>query len=180
VNPGAGFGTGTHETTQLCLERIGELSLQQSLGGISALDFGSGSGILSIGLALLGARVDSVEIDSLAVENARENFELNQVSDQIRCYSDLSAVDQVGAGKYKLIVANILRPVLMEFAKSLVDRLQPGGILVLSGLIEEDVAPVQKRYLELLAGYQAVVSSKNEWRAVVFEAGLQNDAFVNS
>lgn len=167
INPGAGFGTGTHETTQLCLEAIGQNFSQFK----TALDFGSGSGILSVALALLGARVDGVELDPLAIENACENAKLNHVEDKIRYFHDLEALDleNQGTQTYPCVVANILRPVLLEFAPELCRRLSPKGTLILSGLIEKDVASVLEKYSELLPGAQSQVIEKAEWRAIVFK-----------
>ena len=165
INPGAGFGTGTHETTQLCLEAIGRLHLEHSLQGKRVLDFGSGSGILSISMALLGAQVDGVEIDPLAIENAKENAQINGVENQIQWGDDLQAL----SGKYSLVVANILRPVLLEFAPRLVERLE--GLhcpVILSGLIESDVEPVVEVYRGLLKRQPALIRIQGEWRAVVF------------
>jgi ribosomal protein L11 methyltransferase len=140
INPGAGFGTGTHEATQLCLQLIGEHSQVQSLSETVALDFGSGSGILAIALARLGAKVNAVEIDSLAIDNAVENAQLNAVEEQISFYSEIPASPE----KYPFIVANILRHTLLEFSQQLAARLAPGGRLVLSGLMEADVEWIVK------------------------------------
>lgn len=160
INPGAGFGTGTHETTQLCLAAIAE----SFRPGARALDFGSGSGILSIGLAKLGAEVDAIEIDPLAIDNATENARLNGALGEIRFNSDLAQAE----GPYDLIVANILKPVLLEFAVPLSSRLSPPrGALVLSGLIERDVAEVSRCYGALL-GIEPVLRSLGEWRCLVF------------
>lgn len=162
INPGAGFGTGTHETTQLCLEALGSVS---GLQGARALDFGSGSGILAVGLALLGASVDAVEIDPLAIDNALENAELNQVKDQIHYSQYLSDQNT----DYPVITANILRPVLLEFAETLVRRLRPGGFLILSGLIESDLPSVIEAYSQLLGKPPRQTLQKAEWRALVWE-----------
>jgi ribosomal protein L11 methyltransferase len=156
INPGAGFGTGTHETTQLCLGAIAESAVSS---GARALDFGSGSGILSIGLALLGAEVDAIEIDPLAIDNATENARLNAMDARIRFDRDLSSAP----GPYSLVVANILRPVLLEFAEALVSRCE--GALVLSGLIERDVAEVSARYTALM-GRGPEVRELGEWRCL--------------
>jgi len=166
INPGAGFGTGTHETTQLCLQALGESARARGLSEFSALDFGSGSGILSVGLALLGARVDAVEIDPLAIDNAQENASLNGVVDRVRYVRTL---EELGAPvRYPVVTANILRPVLLEFAEQLVSRLERGGVLVLSGLIEGDVREVRERYEGLLGRPCSRVLERNEWRAVVW------------
>jgi ribosomal protein L11 methyltransferase len=173
INPGAGFGTGTHETTQLCLTAIGEAArmyagenIRQSLANLKTLDFGSGSGILSIGLALLGAPVDSVEVDTMAVDNARENAELNEVTSLIRFSYELPSDELL----YDIVVANILRPVLIEFSEQLVLRLKTGGTLILSGLIAKDVPIILDRFCELLGISDralAHVYEMAEWRSVV-------------
>lgn len=170
INPGAGFGTGTHETTQLCLEAIGETSQRNSLNGQPVLDFGSGSGILSIGAALLGAQVHGVEIDPLAIDNALENAELNGVAGRVRYSRSLEELaDSAGqTGPYPLVIANILKPVLLEFAPELVRRMPPSGALILSGLIEKDVADVAAKYSELLGGRKPVCKERGEWRALVW------------
>jgi ribosomal protein L11 methyltransferase len=165
INPGAGFGTGTHETTQLCMQAIGECSQRVSLQGQRTLDFGSGSGILSVALALAGAKsVDAVEIDPLAIDNAKENAELNGVEKQIQFSQALSNETQ----NYRYVIANILKPVLLEFAERLVDRLQPGGVLILSGLIEKDVEPVTAKYSKLLGAPATRIYEKGDWRALSF------------
>jgi ribosomal protein L11 methyltransferase len=172
INPGAGFGTGTHETTQLCLGAIAEaFGAGGSAKGapVRALDFGSGSGILSIGLAIRGAKVDAIEIDPLAIDNAKENARLNSVEAGIRFSDELSSA----AGPYGIVVANILRPVLLEFAEALVSRLAPsdapgpGPALILSGLIERDVAEVSACYRKLL-GCEPEVRALGEWRCLVW------------
>jgi ribosomal protein L11 methyltransferase len=169
INPGAGFGTGTHETTQLCLQAIGEYSKKISIDGQQTLDFGSGSGILAVAMAILGARVDAVEVDSLAIDNSIENSQLNEVREKIYFTQALSALGSENSVRdYRFVVANILRPVLLEFASSLVERLQPGGVLILSGLIEQDVAPVVKAYSALLGKAVEQVYQLGEWRALVF------------
>jgi ribosomal protein L11 methyltransferase len=165
INPGAGFGTGTHETTQLCLEAIGQRAQGRGMRGVRVLDFGSGSGILSIGAALAGGRVNGVEIDSLAIDNALENARLNGVESAVEYSRTLAAAQ----GTYPVVIANILRPVLIEFAPELVRRLDPaGGTLILSGLIEKDVAEVDARYSELLGGLRPSKRELNEWRALVW------------
>jgi ribosomal protein L11 methyltransferase len=165
INPGAGFGTGTHETTQLCLRAIGERALARggSLQGERVLDFGSGSGILSIGAALAGGQVDGVEIDRLAIDNAVENAELNGVSGRVKFAQTLESAK----GAYPLVIANILKPVLIEFAPELARRLAPQGTVILSGLIDKDVSEVAERYSAFL-GCAPSRYELNEWRALIF------------
>jgi ribosomal protein L11 methyltransferase len=163
INPGAGFGTGTHETTQLCLAAIAGSSLAS---GEKVLDFGSGSGILAIGAALVGAKVDAVEIDPLAIDNAVENASLNHVEAGIR----FSRTLEDAHGPYKVVIANILRPVLLEFAEQLISRLdrqKKGWAVILSGLIETDTAEVSRKYSGLL-GSEPEKRSLGEWRSLVW------------
>jgi ribosomal protein L11 methyltransferase len=161
INPGAGFGTGTHETTQLCLEVIGTRANTPG----RALDFGSGSGILSIALALLGHEVDAVEIDPMSIDNSRENALANHVENRI--HHSTSFPDQE-TQKYPVIVANILKPVLLEHADALVSRLASPGLLILSGLIEPDLEPVRVKYTEAMHTPPSQVLENGEWRAIVF------------
>ncbi len=158
INPGAGFGTGTHPTTQLCLEFLGTMQPVSQ-----ALDFGSGSGILSIALARRGTRrVLGVEIDASARENARENAALNQVNVVFQ--------DTLPDERFQVIVANILRSTLLEYAATLVAHLDPSGVLVLSGLLEQDMAPVLSCYRALLPGCHSILGQKEEWFAVLIQA----------
>lgn len=166
INPGAGFGTGTHETTQLCL---GVLSGLGDLTGKRVLDFGSGSGILGIAAALQGARVDCVEIDPLANDNARENATLNRVSDRIRFSETIP--EELRNGEVDILIANILRPILLRFAPELKSCLKPRSELVLSGLIESDLDPVVTCYQEGGSEFQLNRYEKNEWRALWLRRG---------
>lgn len=177
INPGAGFGTGTHETTQLCLQAIA-FALRGAPVGTPVLDFGSGSGILSIAAARLGADVDGIEIDPLAVDNANDNLALNQSVDtkdgvltgKVRFALTLDALPGPSR-KYPIVIANILRPVLIEFSELLVGHLvRPGGKIVLSGLIATDLPDVITRYSALLGGIRPQIFERGEWRALVFEA----------
>lgn len=162
INPGAGFGTGTHETTQLCLKVLRGLG---SLEGKTVLDFGSGSGILGIAAAMLGAsRVYCVEIDPMANDNARENAALNGVENRIQFLETISA--EIRGGKVDVLIANILRPILLRFADEIKDCLKPRAELVLSGLIESDLDQVIRAYQEGGSPFQIEKLEKNEWRAL--------------
>ncbi|MBC7692143.1 MAG: 50S ribosomal protein L11 methyltransferase [Methylotenera sp.] len=165
INPGAGFGTGTHETTQLCMGILADCfkrnSLSTPLSNPRVLDFGSGSGILSIAAALLGGKVDGVEIDTLAIDNANENASLNEVQSQVKFSRTLADV----SGSYRIVLANILKPVLLQFAEELVSRMEPRSDLILSGLMAPDVAAVTEKFSSLL-GRQPELRELNEWRAL--------------
>jgi ribosomal protein L11 methyltransferase len=165
INPGAGFGTGTHETTQLCLSGIGERARTRPFHGQRVLDFGSGSGILAIAAALVGGKVIGVEIDPLAIDNANENAEINGVKGSIEYLRDLDSA----TGVYPVVIANILKPVLLEFAPELVKRMEPQATLILSGLIESDVEAVSERYSILLSGRKPERKERGEWRALIWD-----------
>ncbi len=177
INPGAGFGTGTHETTQLCLQAVA-FALRDAKPGLPVLDFGSGSGILSIAAARLGADVDGVEIDPLAVDNANDNLRLNRsletaegdLAGKVRFALTLEELGTPGR-RYDIVIANILRPVLVEFAPKLVGVLARPGKVVLSGLIATDLPEVITRYSSLLGGARPQIFERGEWRALVFEVG---------
>ena len=169
INPGAGFGTGTHETTQLCL---GVLQSLGNLKGKTVLDFGSGSGILGIAAALQGAtRVVCVEIDPMANDNARDNAALNQVTDRIEFLDFIP--DDIKGAKVDILLANILRPILLQFAPVIQDCLKAESELVLSGLIETDLEQVITTYQKGKAPFEISKYEKNEWRALWLRKGKQ-------
>ncbi len=129
LDPGLAFGTGTHPTTQLCLEW---LLRHAPLHGLDVLDYGCGSGILAIGAALLGAAaVDAVDIDPAAVEATRDNAQRNAVGLRRCCH-----VDALPAQRFDVVLANILASPLRLLAPMLAARCKPGGRLVLSGILE--------------------------------------------
>ena len=160
--PGPGFGTGAHETTQLCLQAIHALHPRARPWRL--LDFGSGSGILSIAGAKLGAQVQAIEIDELAIEHARVNAELNGVESQVRFGTAL----EEASGLFELVVANILLPVLTRAAPELVARRAPSGALVLSGLVGTDVPAAIASYSPLVGGGRPEIYERGDWRALVF------------
>jgi ribosomal protein L11 methyltransferase len=162
IDPGPGFGDGTHETTRLCLQAIA--ALRPHDGTWRMLDFGSGSGILTIGAARLGAIVDAIEIDPLAAAHGERNARVNRVSTQVRHMRSLAE----SPGPFDLVVANILRPVLVDFADALVSRVASGAALVLSGLVSTDVPAVSARYSPLLGDRRPEVYTLGEWRALVW------------
>lgn len=162
IIPGPGFGDGAHETTQLCLQAL--TALAPRAGPWRMLDFGSGSGILSIGAARLGGAVDAVEIDALAGAHGRRNVRTNRVVDRIRHVRTLEETH----GVFDFIVANILRAVLLEYADALATRLAQRATLVLSGLVSTDVPQVSARYASRLGGERPEVYERGDWRALVW------------
>ena len=132
IDPGMAFGSGTHETTGMCLELLEEAMK----GGESVIDVGTGSGILAIGAAMLGAKdVLAIDIDPTAVRVAQENIEHNGLTDKIRAVEGnlLASSD----GVCELCVANIIADVICMFAAPLNDHIVPGGLFICSGIIKE-------------------------------------------
>ncbi|HIS69315.1 MAG TPA: 50S ribosomal protein L11 methyltransferase [Candidatus Gallacutalibacter stercoravium] len=133
LEPGLAFGTGTHETTRLCLQ----LLEQYVRPGAQVLDVGCGSGILSVAALLLGAQqAVGVDIDALAVKTARENAERNKVADRFHAICG-NLTDQIPPqGQYDLVVANIVADVVITLTKDVKKYLKPGAIYLMSGIID--------------------------------------------
>ncbi len=133
LDPGMAFGTGTHQTTRLAL-----MLLEDELSpGMSVLDVGTGSGILAIAAALLGARsVRAVDIEPVAIRRAADNVRLNDVAGVVQLEVGSLDLDEAEPETYDLVVANIIARVLIELAPALARSVRPGGRLILSGIIE--------------------------------------------
>ena len=132
IDPGMAFGSGTHETTGMCMELL-EDALK---GGERVIDVGTGSGILAIGAALLGAReVTAIDIDPMAVKVARENIVHNGLQDKITALEG-NLLDHLDV-TCELCVANIIADVICMFAAPLNDHIVPGGLFICSGIIKE-------------------------------------------
>ncbi|MDO8519339.1 MAG: 50S ribosomal protein L11 methyltransferase [Deltaproteobacteria bacterium] len=157
IRPGMGFGTGRDETTRLA----GANYLEINKGVVSVLDVGCGSGILGMMAVKLGAgRVEAVEIDPDARENARENFSLNGIT-SIGLYENIAEAP----GPYDCVIANIITPTILELAEDLERRLAPGGCLVLSGILKTE----KKQILERFKSFHMVSElSSKEWISLRF------------
>lgn len=157
LDPGMAFGTGTHETTYLCLEVLDRVIK----GGESVLDVGTGSGILGIGSVLLGAESAlGVDIDPTAVKVAIENAQLNNVRDKFTVkVGDLA---QEVSGKFDIVVANIVANAVMELSKTIPQFLKPGGLYITSGIIDTRKDEVCA-CLENLGFKLLTVHEKNGW-----------------
>lgn len=132
IEPGLAFGTGSHPTTKLCLETLEKHIDKDS----TVLDIGCGSGILSIACLLLGAKsAFGVDIDSLAVKTAKENALENGFKDDKFTVVQGNLSDKV-TGKYKVIVANIVADIIMEFNKEVGRFLEDDGVYITGGIIE--------------------------------------------
>ena len=168
LDPGMAFGTGSHATTQLCLE-----FMLKSFQGINApvrvLDMGCGSGILAIAAAKLGAQeIVAVDIDPIAVETAQDNAEKNSV--QIRCQQAQHPI----TGQFDLVVANILSQPLKLLAPALVAYVRPGAALCLSGILARQAQELLEIYRPLAAHLPAidVLGEKDGWVCI----GTRNDS----
>jgi ribosomal protein L11 methyltransferase len=166
IDPGMAFGTGGHETTRLCLELLE--SVMEScplLTTPSLLDLGTGSGILAMAASLLGAgRILALDIDPDAVDVARENLALNQLSDQVECGTEpLESLTEC----FDIILANILAEELVRLASYLTERLNPGGSLILSGILAEKEALVRAGFASQPLTYSQTLRS-GEWVAMLY------------
>jgi len=166
MDPGRAFGTGHHETTRLCLEWLEDWTESNRPETMSLLDLGTGSGILAMAGALLGfGRVLAVDNDEEAVEVARENLRVNGLEGRI-----VLSVGSVGEleERFDVVAANLQANPLIEMAHALSERLQPGGMLVLSGILVEQGESVRSAYEE--AGLLFVERrSAGEWCLLVFQ-----------
>lgn len=145
IEPGLAFGTGTHETTRLCLETL-EKHINEDT---TVLDIGCGSGILSIAALLLGAKeVTGVDIDVLAVKTAIENGEANDFYPPKYNILQGNLTDKV-SGKFDVVVANIVADVIILFCKDVASFMKDGAVFITSGIIdtrEQDVIDAFDKY----------------------------------
>lgn len=165
LDPGMAFGTGGHETTRLCLECLETLlaPIPPEIDQLQILDLGTGSGILAIAAAKLGApKIDAVDIDPQAVAIAVENCSMNGVEDQVCCSA--TPLEQLG-GDYNIILANILAEELVRLAPAIVSRLKPGGSLILSGILAEREELVREGFAPFPLVFEASLAA-GEWRCL--------------
>ena len=140
IEPGMAFGTGTHATTRGCLEFIEEVAALCAPVKFTALDVGSGSGILAIALAKLGAkRVWALDNDPVALGVAQENLQINGVADKI----ELSGTPlRRLRRKFPVVVANLTAETIVELAGAIAAKVAPAGYLILSGILRDKAASV--------------------------------------
>lgn len=168
IYPGMGFGTGTHETTYLCLCLFDQIS-DQLRPGSSCLDFGCGSGILGI-TALKIKKMPTLfcDIDKSALDNCVQNLVLNFEGENLEG-SKLVIRDRYSPSKYDLVFANILEHVLILEKKVILDSLAQNGFLIVSGLLNHQVDKIVSEYSSL---EKVSVVSKNDWSAILFKRKL--------
>ena len=146
IDPGMAFGTGQHPSTRMCLEAIdGLLIKERPVGSWRVLDVGTGTGILGIACAKLGAgRVLCVDNDGQATKIARENVRINRVEERVTVTGqDVAELTE----PFHLVVANLTAKILIEMYPHLVRLVGPGGDLVISGIIEQNRPEIEARFL---------------------------------
>jgi ribosomal protein L11 methyltransferase len=167
IDPGMAFGTGQHPSTWMCLEALEEILLKdRSFREWRVLDVGTGTGILGIAAAKLGAKsVMCVDIDPQAVEIAHQNVAVNRVGDRVVIVnSDVVKIK----GTFELIVANLTADALVKIKSHLVKMMEPGGYLIISGIIEQNRKDIEKAFLkDKLTTHRAITDK--EWLSYVFK-----------
>lgn len=146
IDPGMAFGTGQHASTRMCLEALEDvIAKDRGIKAWEVLDVGTGTGILGIACAKLGAeKVLCLDVDKKAVSIARENIEMNDVADRVKAVSrDVSSLE----GSFDLIVANLTEKILTKLRSTLVGLLRPRGYLIISGIIVENRAMIEENFL---------------------------------
>lgn len=168
IDPGTAFGTGMHETTQLCMRQLKKYVNTET----ELLDVGTGSGILSIVSLMLGAKhAVGTDLDPCAISATRENLQVNRIAEGAmdvmigNIIDDKEVQDKVGYDKYDIVVANILADVLVPLTPVICKQLKKGGMYITSGIIDDKeetvVEAVKKAGLEVVE-----VTHQGEWVCV--------------
>jgi ribosomal protein L11 methyltransferase len=165
VDPGMAFGTGLHPTTHLML-----LALQEEVRpGMQVLDLGTGSGILAIAAAKLGASVTALDVSEVAVEVAHDNVGHNRLESAIRV--DEGSIERVAGERYDLVFANIIASVLIDLATLLAAALKPDSRLLASGIIEDRADTVRAAFAG--AGLTSLREEREgDWWIFVAQRGI--------
>ena len=168
IDPGTAFGTGMHETTQLCIRQLKKYITPET----ELLDVGTGSGILAIISLMYGIHhAVGTDLDPCAVEAVRENMQVNHIAPE--CFdmmigniiTDKAVQDKVGYEKYDIVVANILADVLVPLTPVIINQLKPGGVYITSGIIDNKEQTV--RDAVEAAGLEVIeVTYQGEWVSV--------------
>ena len=165
LEPGRAFGTGLHETTSLVAEALADA--RDEVRGQAVLDVGCGSGILAlVALRLGAARAVAIDVDPDAVDVTRENAARNGLDERLRAdTTPVGALDE----RFPVVLANIESRTLAALAPAIAKCVAPGGLLVLSGILAENVAPEQLR--DVRAAYvgfaEKEARSRGEWAALL-------------
>lgn len=167
IDPALAFGSGHHESTNMCLALLSELAR----AAMSALDVGCGSGILSIAMKKLGAKVSACDTDEQAVAATKQNAEKNGVRIDKIWLGSVSSLNEQGSSaavqpQFDLIVANIIADVILILSADLKKALKPGGKLVLSGILEKYKDRIEQAFSDLNF---VQMKKQNEWLSFVYE-----------
>ena len=168
IDPGTAFGTGMHETTQLCIRQLKKYVTEDT----ELLDVGTGSGILSIIALKMGAKhAVGTDLDPCAVPAVEENKEVNEIPAEAfdmmigNIIDDTEVQDKVGYGKYDIVVANILADVLVPLTPVIVNQMKPGAVYITSGIIDDKETTVVEAVKA--AGLEIVeITYQGEWVSV--------------
>jgi ribosomal protein L11 methyltransferase len=162
IDPKMSFGTGEHATTKLVLQFLDKYVNK----GDKVLDIGSGTGVLGITAALLGAdKSIGIDNDEWCLLNGTENVKLNNIEDKVEIR--LTEIDKVPEKEFDLIVANINKHILIDIAEDIQAKIKKTGTLILSGLLITDEIDITEKYNYL--GFTKVASNQmDEWCALVF------------
>jgi len=162
LDPGLAFGTGNHETTRLCCERLAALAEKRGTSG-RVIDAGCGSGILALSAARLGFKqVAAFDNDPEAVRVSRENAVLNGLDGAVDFFTG-DLVSGLAGREAELVLANIQADVLMEFATQLLAAVAPGGLLVLSGILAIELEKVRAVFAAAAPGWDVQTRTMGEW-----------------
>ena len=167
IDPGMAFGTGQHASTRMCLEALKTvISHNRDVASWEVLDVGTGTGILGIAAAKLGAeKVLCLDIDKKAVGIARENVQVNDVTDRVKVSShDVTTLD----GSFNLIVANLTEKLLVKLRPTLISLLRSRGYLVISGIIIDNRAMIEENFMTGPLSLQQTLTEK-EWICYIFK-----------
>ena len=168
IDPGTAFGTGMHETTQLCIRMLKKYVTKDTV----LLDVGTGSGVLSILALMFGAKhAVGTDLDKCAVPAVKENMENNGISEEKfemmigNIIDDKQVQDRVGYDKYDIVVANILANVLVPLTPVILNNLKTGGIYITSGIIDTKEEEVKKAHLD--AGLEILeIHHQGDWVSI--------------
>ncbi|MED3890954.1 50S ribosomal protein L11 methyltransferase [Peribacillus frigoritolerans] len=165
LDPGMAFGTGTHPTTVMCIQALERTVTPGDL----VVDVGTGSGVLSIAAALLDAkRIQSLDLDEVAVQSAKQNVEINNVQDKVSV-SQGNLLDGVNE-QADIVVANILAEVIMRFTDDVAKVVKPGGYFIASGIIQTKKQDVKEAIIAsgftveetiLMEDWVAIIAKRN-------------------
>ena len=168
IDPGVSFGTGKHETTQLCIKQL-QKYIGSELKAPKVLDVGCGSGILSIVALKLGAReVVGTDLDADCIISSKENMAVNHLPEELGTFykgnliDDTALQEKVGTEEYEIVVANILADVIIPMAPVIPARLKQGGYFITSGIIDFKENEVKEAIEK--AGLKVVeINHQGEW-----------------